>query len=206
VQPVQFGVRELPDLRVHRGDEGRCRRDGRSAWWVRRPRRRRGALPAGSRTPRLSWHSGSCRRCPPSCSRTGWPRRRPDTRRTVSARSGTPHEWSVMRQVEASGRLSVRCHAMIFTTRAAVESAGSMDDYLDGLQAQGVRPGSGHGWAHVGSEDGARRRRGGGRARRTRCRGTPRMPANADQNWRTSRPRVPPASKRRLASMACSAG
>lgn len=53
----------------------------------------------------------------------------------------TPAEWRAYLQAHAAGRLSVRSHAMIITTPAAV--GGSVDGYLDDLEAQGIRPGAG---------------------------------------------------------------
>jgi hypothetical protein len=43
----------------------------------------------------------------------------------------------------ADGRLSVRSHAMIWTTPAAVDAATSMDAYLDDLEGHDIRPGVG---------------------------------------------------------------
>ncbi|MGC7101356.1 amidohydrolase family protein [Amycolatopsis lurida] len=57
----------------------------------------------------------------------------------------TPQEWHTLVQAQAAGRLSVRSHAMIFSTPAAIKAAGSMDAYIDGLEAQGIRPGAGAG-------------------------------------------------------------
>jgi predicted amidohydrolase YtcJ len=74
---------------------------------------------------------------------------------TVKDAAVSPAEWQAYREARSSGRLSVRSHAMIWTTPAAVAAAGSgsasgsgsgsgsMDAYLDGLEAQGIRPGEG---------------------------------------------------------------
>jgi hypothetical protein len=48
-------------------------------------------------------------------------------------------------RAQAGGQLSVRCHAMIFSTPAVIAAAGSVDAYLDSLEAQGIRPGAGRG-------------------------------------------------------------
>jgi predicted amidohydrolase YtcJ len=64
---------------------------------------------------------------------------------TVRDPAVTPQEWQTYLRASADGRLSVRSHAMIFTTPAAVESAGSIDAYLDALEEQGIRPGAGDG-------------------------------------------------------------
>ncbi|GHJ42162.1 amidohydrolase [Streptomyces sp. TS71-3] len=63
---------------------------------------------------------------------------------TVRDPAVTPREWAAYLETAKAGRLSVRSHAMIFTTRAAVEGAGSPDAYLDRLEAQDIRPGAGH--------------------------------------------------------------
>jgi predicted amidohydrolase YtcJ len=57
----------------------------------------------------------------------------------------TPGEWHTYERAQAAGRLSVRSHVMIATPSPAVEAAGSMDAYLDALQAQGITPGAGEG-------------------------------------------------------------
>jgi predicted amidohydrolase YtcJ len=64
---------------------------------------------------------------------------------TVRDPAVTPQEWHTLVQAQAAGRLSVRSHAMIFSTPAAIKAAGSMDAYIDGLEAQGIRPGAGAG-------------------------------------------------------------
>ena len=55
----------------------------------------------------------------------------------------TPEQWRIYQRAQAEGRLLIRSRPMIVTTQAAVRAAGSMDDYLDGLEAQGIRPGAG---------------------------------------------------------------
>jgi predicted amidohydrolase YtcJ len=62
---------------------------------------------------------------------------------TVRDPAVTPQEWQTYLQARADGRLSLRSHAMIFSTRAVIEGAGSMDGYLDGLETRGIRPGAG---------------------------------------------------------------
>jgi predicted amidohydrolase YtcJ len=54
-----------------------------------------------------------------------------------------PQEWHTYLRAQAAGQLSVRSHAMIFSTPAAIEAAGSVDAYLDALEDQGIRPGAG---------------------------------------------------------------
>jgi predicted amidohydrolase YtcJ len=62
---------------------------------------------------------------------------------TVRDPAVTPQEWHAYLRAHAAGQLSVRSHAMIFSTQAAVEAAGSVDDYLDSLEDQGIEPGAG---------------------------------------------------------------
>jgi hypothetical protein len=57
----------------------------------------------------------------------------------------TPAQWGAYLQAQAAGQLTVRCHAMMLTTPAIIEAAGSVDAYLDGLEEQGIRPGAGQG-------------------------------------------------------------
>lgn len=64
---------------------------------------------------------------------------------TVRDPAVTPPEWRAYLRASAAGQLSVRSHAMIFSTPAAVEAAGSADAYLDGLEDQGIKPGVGNG-------------------------------------------------------------
>ena len=68
---------------------------------------------------------------------------------TVRDPAVSPQEWHVCQQARAAGQLSVRSHVMIFTTPAAIGAAGSMDAYLDALEADGIRPGAGDGWLRV---------------------------------------------------------
>jgi predicted amidohydrolase YtcJ len=62
---------------------------------------------------------------------------------TVRDPAVTPQEWQTYLRASADDRLSVRSHAMIFTTPTAVEAAGSIDAYLDSLEDEGIRPGTG---------------------------------------------------------------
>jgi predicted amidohydrolase YtcJ len=62
---------------------------------------------------------------------------------TVRDPAVTPAEWHTYLRASAAGQLSVRSHAMIFTTPAAITAAGSVDAYLDALEADGIRPGAG---------------------------------------------------------------
>jgi predicted amidohydrolase YtcJ len=64
---------------------------------------------------------------------------------TVRDPAVSPEEWHSYLGVHAAGQLAVRSHAMIMTTPAAVEAAGSVDAYLDALEAQGLEPGAGGG-------------------------------------------------------------
>jgi predicted amidohydrolase YtcJ len=78
----------------------------------------------------------------------------------------TPAEWHTSVRAQAAGRLSVRSHVMIATPPAAVETAGSMDAYLDALEAQGLKPGAGEGRLRLWGPEVRPRR--GCRGRRTR--------------------------------------
>lgn len=68
---------------------------------------------------------------------------------TVRDPAVTPREWRTYRMAEAAGRLSVRSHAMIFSTPAAIAAAGSITAYLDDLEAQGIKPRTGEGRLHL---------------------------------------------------------
>ncbi|RSM43164.1 amidohydrolase [Amycolatopsis balhimycina DSM 5908] len=59
---------------------------------------------------------------------------------TVRDPAVTPHEWHAYRRAEAAGRLSVASHTMIWTMPEAIDAAGSVSGYLDGLEAQGITP------------------------------------------------------------------
>lgn len=71
---------------------------------------------------------------------------------TVRDPAVTREEWQTYLRAAAAGQLSVRSHAMIFTTPAAITAAGSVDAYLDSLEDEGIRPGVGTGrvrlWGH----------------------------------------------------------
>jgi predicted amidohydrolase YtcJ len=62
---------------------------------------------------------------------------------TVRDPAVEPQEWHTYQRAHAAGQLAVRSHAMIFSTPAAIEAAGSVDAYLDALEDQGIRPGAG---------------------------------------------------------------
>jgi predicted amidohydrolase YtcJ len=62
---------------------------------------------------------------------------------TVRDAAVSPAEWQAYCRARSDGRLSVRSHAMIWTTSPAVDAAGSMDAYLNDLEAQDIRPGQG---------------------------------------------------------------
>ena len=64
---------------------------------------------------------------------------------TVRDPAVSPGQWQAYLRAQAAGQLSVRGHAMIFTTAPAIAAAGSMDAYLDGLEEQGITPGAGDG-------------------------------------------------------------
>ncbi len=68
---------------------------------------------------------------------------------TVRDPAVSPPEWHICQQAREAGQLRVRSHVMIFTTPAAIESAGSVDAYLDALEASGIRPGAGDHWLRV---------------------------------------------------------
>jgi len=61
----------------------------------------------------------------------------------------TPPQWRAYLRAQAEGHLSVRCHAMMITTPAMIAAAGSVDAYLDALEAQGIKPGAGEGLLRV---------------------------------------------------------
>ena len=64
---------------------------------------------------------------------------------TVRDAAVTPAQWHAYVRAQAGGQLTVRCHAMLFTTPAAIADAGSVDAYLDSLERQGITPGAGAG-------------------------------------------------------------
>lgn len=61
----------------------------------------------------------------------------------------TPPQWHAYVRAQAAGQLSVRSHAMIMTTPAAIAAARSVDAYLDALEEQGIKPGAGEGLLRV---------------------------------------------------------
>jgi hypothetical protein len=61
----------------------------------------------------------------------------------------TPPQWHAYVRAQAAGQLSVRSHAMMITTPAAIAAAGSVDTYLDSLEGQGIKPGAGEGLLRV---------------------------------------------------------
>jgi predicted amidohydrolase YtcJ len=68
---------------------------------------------------------------------------------TVRDPAVSPEEWRTYLRAAAAGQVAVRSHAMIFTTPTAIETAGSVDGYLDSLEEQGIRPGAGDGLVRV---------------------------------------------------------
>jgi predicted amidohydrolase YtcJ len=68
---------------------------------------------------------------------------------TVRDAAVTPAQWHAYVRAQAGGQLSVRCHAMMMTTPAAITAAGSVDAYLNSLEEQGIRPGAGDGLLRV---------------------------------------------------------
>jgi hypothetical protein len=60
---------------------------------------------------------------------------------TVRDAAVTPAQWGAYLRAQDSGQLSVRSHAMMMTTPAAIAAAGSVDAYLDSLEEQGITPG-----------------------------------------------------------------
>ncbi len=64
---------------------------------------------------------------------------------TVRDAAVTPGQWNAYVRAQAGGQLSVRCQAMMMTTPASITAAGSVDSYLDFLEEQGIRPGTGDG-------------------------------------------------------------
>lgn len=51
----------------------------------------------------------------------------------------SPEEWRILRLAHEQHRLHVRTYGMIFSPAALISAAGSMDAYLDGLEASGLR-------------------------------------------------------------------
>jgi predicted amidohydrolase YtcJ len=68
---------------------------------------------------------------------------------TVRDAAVTPAQWHAYVRAQAGGQLSVRCHAMIMSTPAVIAAAGSVDAYLDSLEEQGIKPGTGDGLLRV---------------------------------------------------------
>jgi predicted amidohydrolase YtcJ len=64
---------------------------------------------------------------------------------TVRDPAVTPAEWQVYLQASTAQQLSVRSHAMIFATPAAISAVGGVDAFLDELEEEGIRPGAGAG-------------------------------------------------------------
>lgn len=64
---------------------------------------------------------------------------------TVRDPAISPEEWLVYRDLARAGRLAVRSHPMIMSTRQTIADAGSVTAYVDGLEARGITPGSGDG-------------------------------------------------------------
>jgi predicted amidohydrolase YtcJ len=62
---------------------------------------------------------------------------------TVRDPAVTPDEWRTYLRAGAAGQLSVRSHAMIMTGPGAIAAAGSVDNYLNVLEGNGIRPGAG---------------------------------------------------------------
>lgn len=68
---------------------------------------------------------------------------------TVRDAAVTPAQWHAYLRAQADGQLSVRCHAMIMTTPAAIAAAGSVAAHLDSLEQQGIKPGAGDGLLRI---------------------------------------------------------
>lgn len=62
---------------------------------------------------------------------------------TVKDAAVSPAEWQAYRMARSDDQLRVRSHAMIWTTAAALDAAGSIDAYLDDLEGHDIRPGAG---------------------------------------------------------------
>jgi predicted amidohydrolase YtcJ len=56
---------------------------------------------------------------------------------TVRDAAVTPAQWHAYGRAQAGGQLTVRGHAMIMSTQAAIAAVGSVDAYLDSLEEQG---------------------------------------------------------------------
>ncbi len=52
-------------------------------------------------------------------------------------------EWGALQRARSEDRLHVRVFSMIFSPAPLIAAAGSMDDYLDGLEAKGIHPDDG---------------------------------------------------------------
>ncbi|WP_248704761.1 amidohydrolase [Curtobacterium sp. MWU13-2055] len=52
-------------------------------------------------------------------------------------------EWGALQRARSENRLHVRAFSMIFSPATLIAAAGSMDDYLDGLEAKGIHPDDG---------------------------------------------------------------
>jgi predicted amidohydrolase YtcJ len=68
---------------------------------------------------------------------------------TVRDPAVTLGEWLTYLRASDAGQVSVRSHAMIMSTPAAIEAAGSAEAYLDALEQQGITPGAGRGNVRV---------------------------------------------------------
>lgn len=55
----------------------------------------------------------------------------------------SPEEWRTMQRAHEQHRLHVRTYGMILSPAALIAAAGSMDAYLEGLEAAGLRAGEG---------------------------------------------------------------
>ncbi|MCS6586956.1 amidohydrolase [Curtobacterium flaccumfaciens pv. flaccumfaciens] len=62
---------------------------------------------------------------------------------TVRDPAVSVEDWQAMQAARSAGRLHVRTFSMIFSPAALIDAAGSMDAYLDDLEAQGLHPDTG---------------------------------------------------------------
>jgi predicted amidohydrolase YtcJ len=66
---------------------------------------------------------------------------------TVRDCAVTPPDWAALRAAAGHGTLAVRVRALAMTGFAGIE--GGFDEYLDGLEAQGMRPDAGDDWCRL---------------------------------------------------------
>lgn len=68
---------------------------------------------------------------------------------TVRDPTVTPPDWRAYLRASAAGQLSVRSHAMIFSTPSGCRGRQIGDAYLGAMEEQGIKPGVGYGHARL---------------------------------------------------------